>query len=131
LPIGKLSEPADDLVLKLSPAPDQNLASFELLVGDKSVFRQTGPEHSLRLPRAAMRPGTLVRWKLDHSGQKHEGQFTVEPKLRYEAWVQSLPSQENSDSDHVARSLLLAATLTQEGYGWDARELIRKALSGS
>ena len=131
LPNGKLSEPTEDLSLELSPTADQNLASFELVVDGKSVFRQTGPAKSLLLPRVALKLGGTVRWKLDYAGKKLDGQFTVEPQARMQAVVGSVQPPQGAGNDAITQALQVAAILTQESFGWDAREMIRKALAGS
>lgn len=130
LPNGKVSEPANDLVLELSPAADQSLEAFELFVDGKSVFRQTGPAKTLRLPHSAMKPGSTVRWKLDYSGRRHGGQFTVEAQSRIQGFLDSAQATKDVGKDSIAQALRVATVLVQEGYEWDAREMIRRALSG-
>lgn len=129
LPKDKLSEPTLDLVLEVGPVPDQSLSSFELLVDGKSVSRQIGPATSLRLPHTKLRAGSLVRWKLDYAGKKQDGQFTIEPPDRIRALVSTLDSPADKATDAIARAIEVAAILTQEGFGWDAREVLRKTLS--
>jgi hypothetical protein len=129
LPTGKLAEPSTDLVLTLGPAPDANLASFELLVGGKPVYRQNGAAQTIKLPQAFLKAGTPVRWKLDYAGAKYEGQFTVEPAATLAALKQSLQKETPAGGDALVTKLSLAADLGQAGYAWDARELIRAALT--
>lgn len=129
LPTGKLAEPAQDLVLELSPVTDQNLTTFELLLNGKSQYRQSGPAKVLRLPVAALKPGNTLNWKLDYAGKKYQGNFTVEPKASMETLVQSVPAPQGTANDTLAQALQTAGLLAQEGYGWDAREVIRRALA--
>jgi hypothetical protein len=129
LPTGKLAEPSADLTLPLGPVPDANLASFELLQGAKSVYRQSGPAPSIKLPQAALKAGTQLRWKLDYASSKYEGAFTVEPASTLAALKQSLQKEVPADSDELVTKLSLAAELGNAGFAWDARELIRAALT--
>ena len=129
LPTGRLAEPSSDLMLELGPTPDLNLASFELLSGAKSVYRQSGPAQWIKLPQAALKAGANLRWKLDYAGSKYEGVFSVEPANTLVALKQSLQKDAKPDSDELVTRLSLASELGQAGYGWDARELIRAALT--
>ncbi len=129
LPTEKLAEPSSDLMLELGPTPDLNLASFELYVGAKSVYRQSGPAQWVKLPQAALKAGAKLRWKLDYAGSKYEGFFVVEPASTLAALKQSLQHDAKSDSDELVTRLSLASDLSQAGYTWDARELIRVALT--
>ncbi len=129
LPTGKLAEPSSDLVLALGPVPDANLASFELLQGGKSVYRQNGPAQTIKLPQAVLKAGAQLRWKLDYAGSKFEGAFAVEPTSTLAALKQSLQKDTPADGDALVTQLSLAAELGNAGFAWDARELIRAALT--
>jgi hypothetical protein len=129
LPVGHLAEPAADLALELGPVPDLNFASFELLVGGKTVHRQSGPTQWIKLPLAILKPGASVRWKLDYSGSKYEGAFVVEPAATLDALKQSLAKDAPADADELVGKLRIAAGLNLQGYAWDARALIRSVLS--
>lgn len=129
LPTGKLAEPSTDLTLALGPVPDANLASFELLQGGKSVYRQNGPAQTLKLPQAVLKAGAQLRWKLDYAGSKFEGGFAVEPTSTLAALKQSLQKDTPAEGDALVTQLSLAAELGNAGFAWDARELIRAALT--
>ena len=129
LPTGKVAEPSTDLTLPLGPTPDANLASFELLLAGKSVYRQSGPAHAIKLPQAALKVGAQLRWKLDYAGSKYEGTFRVEPASTLAALKQSLQKDAPADDDALVTQLSLAADLGNAGFSWDARELIRAALT--
>ena len=128
LPIGRLAQPASDLSLQLGPVADTNLGSFELFVGGKSAQRQNGPSQLIKLPQHLLKAGTQLRWKLEYSGSKYEGGFTVEPANTLAELKQRVSRENPDDSDEIAKKLRLAFAMSAEGYSWDARELIRSAL---
>lgn len=129
LPTGRLAKPVSDLGVELGPTPDLNFSSFELLNSGKSVHRQSGPLQVIKLPAAVLKSGASLRWKLDYSGRKYEGSFTVEPASTLALLKQSLLQDAQGDADVLVAKLRVASGLSMEGYFWDARELIREALT--
>jgi hypothetical protein len=129
LPSGRLAEPSADLRIVLGPVPDANLAGFELLVDGKSVYRQQGPQQEVRLPAAALKPGAQAVWRLSYAGQRHEGRFSVESASSFASLQGRLAQDSAAGIDSVAARLQLAAGLAQEGFEWDARELLKSSLA--
>jgi hypothetical protein len=129
LPTGLLAQPKADLVIELGPVPDKNLGSFALLSKGKVVHRQSGPLQAIKLPAEFMVPGAQLAWKLDYSGSKHEGSFRVEPASTLVTLQQTLLKDAQGDPDEFVVKLRIASGLSKEGYFWDARELIRVALT--
>jgi sirohydrochlorin ferrochelatase len=98
-------------------------------VGGKSVLRQSGPAQFIRLPQALLKVGSQARWKLEYSGVKYDGTFTVEAPDSLRALTQRLQRENQGDPDEIVTKLRVASALSAEGYAWDARELIRTALT--
>lgn len=129
LPKGKLAAPANDLVLVLGPVPDQGLGRFELYVNGKLAHRQSGPAATIQMPKSALKAGSSVRWKLEYAGGGYEGAFTVEAADAVTKLLQSQPRDERTGQDPLMERLDPAFALISAGYAWDARELIRQALT--
>ncbi|RCW70404.1 hypothetical protein [Pseudorhodoferax soli] len=129
LPSHKLAAPADDLRIVLGPAPDANLASFELLVDGKLVHRQRGASQEIRLPAASLKPGAQASWRLSYAGQQHEGRFSIEPPGALADLQTRLAQESAAGADAMTTRLQLAAGLQQEGFEWDARELLKASLT--
>jgi hypothetical protein len=129
LPIGRLAQPTADLIVNLGPVPDANLGQFDVRVDGKQVHRQVGPQLALRLPFSSLKAGARVQWTLAYSGRRHEGEFSVEPAAALAALQQSLVTGSALDVDTDVAKLRLASGLMEAGFAWDARELIRAALS--
>jgi hypothetical protein len=128
LPSGRLAEPGADLRIILGPVPDANLGSFELLVDGKLVYSQQGAAPDIKLPAAHLKAGTHALWRLSYAGQQHEGRFAVEPPATFASLQDHLAQQVVTEQDPVVARLRMAAGLAQQGYEWDARELIRVSL---
>lgn len=129
LPSGKLGQPTVDLVIPLGPSPDVNLGGFELLVDGRLAHRQTGASSSLTLPAMTLRPGAKVLWKLNYSGERLEGSFEVVSAARVAALKSTLARESEIGTDPKVAELRIASGLLLEGFGWDARELIRAAVA--
>jgi hypothetical protein len=130
LPVGRLAQPVADLTIALGPTPDANFGSFELFSNGRLVHRQSGPTQIITLPVALLKPGANLQWKLVYSGSKFEGALLVEPAAMLAELQQSL-LQEGSgspESDALVDKLRVASRLSEQGYFWDARALIRAAL---
>ena len=129
LPTGRLEEPAGDLTLQLGPIADTNLGSFELFVGGKLAQRQSGPSQLIKFPQHLLKAGMQLRWKLEYSGSKYEGGFTVDPPNALDELKRHVFREIPDEADEIATKLRVASAMSAKGYTWNARELIRSALA--
>jgi hypothetical protein len=128
LPAGRLAQPLSDLIITLGPIADINLVFFELSNNGKVVHRQSGASRFIKLPAAQLKAGAKISWRLEYTGSKYAGTFTVEPTSDLDSLQQALIKETEGEADAFLVKLRVAAGLNKERYLWDARELIRSAL---
>jgi len=128
LPTGRVAAPLADIVVTVGPEPDPLLQRFTLWRQGKVVHEQRGPAASLRLPAAALQPGSELTWELVHDGKVARGQLRAEAVGTLQALRDAAGSRHAGEPDPLLRQMRTAAELIAEGDAWYARQLLESAL---